>query len=88
MCVCARSCLTFCDPMDHSPPGSSGDFLFGFPRQEYWSRMPFSTPGDIPDPGIKPTYLASLASAGRFFTTVPPGKPLQNVTTGEKLDKG
>ena len=38
MCVCAQSYLTFCDPMDYSPPGSSGDFILGFPRQEYWSR--------------------------------------------------
>ena len=26
----------------------------GFPRQEYWSRLPFPSPGDLPDPGIKP----------------------------------
>ena len=32
----------------------------GFPRQEYWSRLPFSTPGDLPDPGIKPASPASL----------------------------
>ena len=44
----------------------------GFSRQEYWSGLPFSTPGDLPNPGIE---LASPASAGRFFTTVPPGKP-------------
>ena len=46
-----------------------------FYRQKYWSGLPFSTPGDLPDPGIKPTSLASPSSAGRFFTTVPPGKP-------------
>ena len=38
-------------------------------RQEYWSEMPFPTPGDLPDPGIEPTSLASPALAGRFFTT-------------------
>ena len=43
----------------------------GFPRQEYWSGLPFPSPGDFPDPGIKPT---SLALAGGFFTTGPPGK--------------
>ena len=37
--------------------------------QEYWSRLPFPTPGDFPDPGIKPTSLASPAMAGGFFTT-------------------
>ena len=35
-------------------------------RQEYWSRLPFPTPGDLPDPGIEPESLAS--PAGRFFT--------------------
>ena len=39
-----------------------------FPRQEYWSRLPFPSPGDLPDPGIEP---ASLALAGRFFTIEP-----------------
>jgi len=40
----------------------------GFPRQEYWSGLPFPSPGDLPDPGIELTYLASPALAGRFFT--------------------
>ena len=44
-----------------------------FPRQEYWNRLPFSFPGDLPDPGIE---LTSPALAGRFFTTEPPGKPI------------
>ena len=44
----------------------------GFPRQEYWSGLPFPSPGDLSHPGIKPT---SPALAGRFFTTEPPGKP-------------
>ena len=46
-----------------------------FSRQEYWSALPFSTPGDLPDPGVEPMSLASPALAGGFFTTVPPGKP-------------
>ena len=46
-----------------------------FSRQEYWSGLPFPSLGDLPDPGIEPTSLASLALAGRFFTSVPPGKP-------------
>ena len=40
-----------------------------FPRQEYWSGLSFPTPGDLPNPGIKPTSLASPALAGGFFTT-------------------
>ena len=43
-----------------------------FSRQEYWSTLPFPFPGDLPNPEIEP---ASLALAGRFFTTEPPGKP-------------
>ena len=42
-----------------------------FSRQEYWSRFPFPTPGDLPEPGIEP---ASPALAVRFFATEPPGK--------------
>ena len=43
----------------------------GFSRQEYWSGLPFSTPGHLPNPGIKPT---SPSLAGGFFTAEPPGK--------------
>ena len=46
-----------------------------FSRQEYWSGLPFPSPGDLPDPGIEP---ASPALAG-FFTTEPPGKPQQTL---------
>ena len=38
-------------------------------RQEYWSGVPFSPPGDLLDPGIEPTSLTSPLSAGDFFTT-------------------
>ena len=44
----------------------------GFPRQEYWNGLLFPSPGDLPNPGVKP---ASPAMAGRFFTTEPPRKP-------------
>ena len=46
-----------------------------FSRLEYWSELPFPTPGDLPNPGIKPTFLVSSALAGRFFTAAPPRKP-------------
>ena len=45
----------------------------GFSRQEYWSGLPFPSPGDLPNPGIKPESPASPALARRFFTTEPPG---------------
>ena len=47
------------------PLGCQAPLFKGFPRQEYWSRLPFPSPGDPPDPGIKPK---SLALAGGFFT--------------------
>ena len=40
----------------------------GFSRQEYWNRLPFPTPGDLPDPGIESTSPKSPALAGGFFT--------------------
>ena len=43
----------------------------GFSRQKFWSGLPFPSPGDFSDPGVKP---ASFALAGGFLTTEPPGK--------------
>ena len=45
----------------------------GFPRQQYWSGLPFPLLGDIPEPGVEPT---SPVWAGGFFTTEQPGKPM------------
>ena len=44
----------------------------GFSRQEYWSGLPFPSPGDLPDPGIEPVSPALEADA---LTSEPPGKP-------------
>ena len=41
----------------------------GFSRQEYWSGVPFPSPGNLPYPGIEPVSLMSPALAGGFFTT-------------------
>ena len=49
----------------------------GFPRQEYWSRLPFPSPGNLLNPEIKPV---SPALASGFFTAEPPGKPLKKIT--------
>ena len=62
-----QSCPTLCDPIDGSPPGSP---VLGFSRQEHWSGLPFPSPGDLPNQGIKPE---SPALQGRFFTIEPPG---------------
>ena len=46
----------------------------GFPRQEYWSGLPFPPPGNLPDPEIEPKSPASPALASGFITTEPCGK--------------
>ena len=66
--LCAKSlqlCLTvtLCT-VAHQVPLS-----MGFSRQDFWSGVPFPPPGELPDPGIKPVSLKSLALAGRFFFT-------------------
>ena len=60
-------------PYGMSRPGSS--LSMGFPRQEYWSGLPFPPPGDLPDPRIEPGISGISCIASEFFTTEPPGKP-------------
>ena len=78
MCVCvcvsvhAQSCLTLCGPMDCI--AHQALLSMEFSRGEYWSGLPYPTPGDLPDPRVEPTSLVSLALEGAFFTTVLPGK--------------
>ena len=56
----------------------------GFPRQEYWSRSRFPSPGDLPNSGMEPTSPESPVLAGRFFTIDPPGKPMGKCRRREK----
>ena len=76
VCVHSQSCLTLQSPwtVAHQAPLSSK-----FSRQEYWSGLPFPSPGDFPDPRIEPVSLASPALTGGFFTTAAPGKPLSHI---------
>jgi len=67
--------------MDCSPPGFSVHGIFQAGILEW---VAIYTLGDLPDPGIKPTSLASLALAGRFFTTEPPGKPETSLAIPER----
>ena len=66
----------------------------GFSRQEYWSGLPCPPPGDLPDPGIKPTSLMSPASAGGFFTASAPWEALlacvsaSQVLMGRQITQG
>ena len=51
--MCAQSCPTLCTPWTaaHQAPLS-----IGFPKQEYWSGLPFPSPEDLPDPRIEPAF--------------------------------
>ena len=70
-----------------APPSS------GFSRQEYWSQLPFPSPGDLPEPGIEPGSPVLQADA---LPSEPPGKPLglglkdipASVTVAAELDTG
>ena len=46
---------------------------WGFSRQGYWHGLPFSSPGDLPEPGVAPTWLASPGVAGGLLNAAPPG---------------
>ena len=70
--ACAKSCLTFCNPFDYSPLES---LSMEFSRQGYWWGLAFPSPGDLPNPGIKPTSLVSLALACGLFTSWTRGSP-------------
>ena len=55
-----------------------------FSRQEYWSGLPFPSPGDLPNSGMEPGSPALEADA---LSSEPPGKPLHAVRHGKKLKK-
>ena len=65
-----------CESISHSVVSDSlrpqAPLSMGVSRQEYWSGLPFPSPGHPPNPGIEPMCPAL---AGGFFTTAPPGKP-------------
>ena len=64
----AQSCLTLCYAKDYA---HQAPLSMGFSRQEYWSVLPFPSPGDLPNPGIEPRSPAFQADA---LTSEPPGK--------------
>ena len=55
----------------------------GFSRQEYWSGLPLSSPGDLPDPGIEPRSPALKSDS---LPSEPPGKPLRSVGASVCVD--
>ena len=66
----AQLCPTLCDPwtVAYQAPLS-----MGFPRQEYWSELPFPSPGDLPNAGIEPRSPTLEADT---LTSEPPGKSI------------
>ena len=70
MCMNVQSCPTLCEPMDCNLPGASVHRIFQARILEW---VAISSSGNLPNTGIEPM---SPALAGRFFTTEPPGKPL------------
>ena len=79
-----QSCPTLCDPWTVA---HQGPLSMGFSRQEHWSELPFPSPGDRPDPGIKPASPLSPELAGGFLTTEPPGKPSDPHRLSYKWDR-
>ena len=85
-CSITQPCLTFWDPMDCSPPGSSVPGIFF--QQEYWSGLSFPPPWDLSNPGIK--HLSNTTSpespilhldTGKTLTTPAAAKSLQSCPT-------
>jgi len=69
-------CLTLCDPMDYGPPVSS---VYGILQARILEWLPFPSPRDLPDPGIKPTYPELQADS---LPSELPGKPSPRAKQG------
>ena len=65
VCVCVHAPLVTSNSLWPHQASLSAEFS----RQEYWSRLLLPSPGDLSDPGIKPTSLSHPALAGRLFTS-------------------
>ena len=78
-CLASKWCMTlFVTPWTIA---CQTPLSMGFPKQEYWRRLPFPSPGDLPEPGTK---SMSPVLVGRFFTTELPGKPRTDSTVTQK----
>ena len=65
-CLVVSSCFATSSTAAHQAPPS-----MGFSRQEYWTELPFPSPGDLPDTGIEPLSPAPQADS---LQSEPPGK--------------
>ena len=86
MHVCAKwlqSCPTLCDPRTVA---RQAPLSMRFSRQEYWSGLLCSPPGDLPSPGSKPCILHLLDWQAGFSPLASPWKPLKHCSTGQNQD--
>ena len=83
VCLVVQSCPTLWDPINCSPTRLLCPWKFS--RQEYWSGLPCSPPGDLPDPGIKPTSLILQADS---LPSEPPGEPMNTGVGSPSLLQG
>ena len=88
VCVCARACacaqlhLTYGNPLDCSPRAPPP---MGFPRQEYWSRLPFPPPGDLSNPLIEPHLPWLLPGQASSLPLGHLGSPQRSLLDNEPL---
>ena len=71
-----QSCPTLWDPIDYS---LQAPLSMEFSRQEYWSGLPFPSPGDLPDLGIEPSSPALQADSLPSEQPEPPGKSTDEI---------
>ena len=76
VCVCAHTLMLSCFWLFPSPwtVSCQAHRSMGFSRHEYWTRLPISSPGDLPNAGIKPASLDLLHWQVGFLPLAPPGK--------------
>ena len=73
MCVCVCVCVSRSVMSNSVTPWTvthQGPLSMEFSRQEYWSGLPFPSPGDLPDPGLEPRFLSSYIPASLVAQTV------------------
>ena len=73
VCVCVFSCIQLF--VTQGTTACQAPQYMELSKQEYWTKLPFPIPEDLPDPRIKSESPASLALAGRLFSTEPLGIP-------------
>ena len=81
-CSAIQSCPTLCDPMDCSPPGSS---VHGVLQARIGEKVAIPPPGDLPNPGIEPSFLCFLHWQAGSLPLAPAGKPKAVYITSYQL---